>query len=462
MTAASGKERWPVPNAWTWVRAAEIADVVGGGTPPSGVAANFDPLGVPWITPADLTGYGATYIKRGARSLSEEGFTASSARKMPKGTVLFSSRAPIGYCVIAENEIATNQGFKNFVVSKAITSEYLRHYLLASKDYAESLASGTTFKELSGSRTAELSIPLAPEGEQRRIAAKIDSLSAKSKRARERLDHVPKLVERYRAAILGAAYRGDTTAAWRAEQRLPRPETKPLSDLVTELRYGTAQKCRPAAIGTAVLRIPNVSSGSINLGDLKYAELEMREHAKLRLEAGDILVIRSNESANLVGQAAIVSDEAIGMAYAGYLIRLRPDRSVVHPKFLALMLGAPQVREVIKVGARSTSGVHNVNSSELAELVLPAPSIAEQQVAISRIERAFARIDRLATEATSARKLLDRLDRAVLAKAFRGELVPQDPDDEPASALLERIRSEKAGVEGSVRRRGRPRAATLL
>ncbi|TDM82263.1 restriction endonuclease subunit S [Lactobacillus crispatus] len=112
------------------------------------------------------------------------------------------------------------------------------------------------------------------------------------------------------------------------------------------------------------------------------------------------------------------------------------------------------------MSARSTSGIHNINTVELASLMLPIPTLSEQRETVRRIEAAFDWIGRLDTEASSARKLIDRLDQAVLSKAFRGELVPQDPDDEAASVLLERIKAERAGSTPARSGRGRPRLAT--
>src|SRR5689334_211102 len=148
--------RWEIPPTWQWASAKDIAQIVGGGTPSTADETNFAETGIPWVTPADLTGFREAYISRGARDLSLKGYESSGAQILPPGTVLFSSRAPIGYCAIAANDISTNQGFKSFVLKGNISPEYVRHYLLASKEYAESLSSGTTFKELSGSRIANL------------------------------------------------------------------------------------------------------------------------------------------------------------------------------------------------------------------------------------------------------------------------------------------------------------------
>ena len=418
--------RWNLPPHWKWMAVRDLGEIVGGGTPSTRDPTNFATKGFPWITPADLTGYADKYIARGARDLSEKGYRSSGARLMPAGTVLFSSRAPIGYCVIASNDVTTNQGFKSLIPTHGNSSEYLRYYLVSAKEYAESLASGTTFKELSGARMANLVIPVPPFSEQRRIVTKLDSLTTATARAREELGRIPKLIQKYREAILSAAFNGQLTREWQKSNGCDTPTTSTLGALVSDIRYGTAKKCHAQGKGVPVLRIPNVSAGRIDLTDLKFAELEQKELAKLRLEEGDILIVRSNGSADLVGKPALVEELAIGLAFAGYLIRLRPEKKTVQPRFLCAMLESPQVRKVIETNARSTSGVHNINSEELAALAIPRPSISEQHEIICRIETAFAWLDRVAAEHANASRLLLKLDQAILAKAFRGELVPQE------------------------------------
>jgi type I restriction enzyme, S subunit len=445
--------RWNVPESWMWARAADIARIVGGGTPPSKDETNFAEQGIPWITPADLTKYEGTYISRGRRDLSEKGYSLSGAQMLPEGTVLFSSRAPIGYCVISANEISTSQGFKSLVLEADISPEFVRYYLLGSKDYAESLASGTTFLELSGARVADMAVPVAPLPEQRRIVAKIDSLSTRTTRARNDLARIPALVAKYKARLLESAYSGkmlgDASITYR-----------PLEQLVSSLRYGTSQKSYETPAGVPVLRIPNVSLGKIDLADLKYSELSDEDYAKLKLDVGDLLVVRSNGSPELVGRPAVVSESAAEMAYAGYLIRLRPRPTEVLPEFLSLMLQSPQIRKKIEAEARSTSGVHNVNARTLAALQIPAFDVPTQAKVVEQIENAFTWLDRISVDRDSASRLLAKIDAAILAKAFRGELMPQDPLDEPAAALLKRNKAER---EKQPRRsRGRtPRVETI-
>ena len=117
------KELHDIPSSWIWTTIDDIADVASGSTPSTKDETSFGGT-IPWITPADLSGFRGKFIKRGARSLSDRGLKSCSAKLLPKGTVLFTSRAPIGYIAIASNPIATNQGFKNLVLHKGIFNEY--------------------------------------------------------------------------------------------------------------------------------------------------------------------------------------------------------------------------------------------------------------------------------------------------------------------------------------------------
>ncbi|OWW00942.1 hypothetical protein ATY81_06810 [Rhizobium sp. R72] len=173
-------EPWLIPSNWQWARLDAVGAVVGGGTPSATDASNFAPPGegVPWLTPADLGGYPDLYISRGSRDLSERGLKASSATIMPKGTILFTSRAPIGYVAIAANPISTNQGFKSIVPYVADCSNFIATAMKAFAPQIDAKAPGTTFKEVSGKIVAGIPFPLPPLAEQHRIVAKVDELMA--------------------------------------------------------------------------------------------------------------------------------------------------------------------------------------------------------------------------------------------------------------------------------------------
>lgn len=164
-----------IPNTWTFVRLKHIGIVIGGGTPKTNIPLYWDGE-IPWLTPADLSGYKAIYISSGSRKITQLGLEESSAQLMPTGTVLYSSRAPIGYTAIAANPIATNQGFKSVVPYNPSMSEYIYYCLKARTAEIEQRATGTTFKEISGSAMAEIIIPLPPLTEQQFICSKLKSI----------------------------------------------------------------------------------------------------------------------------------------------------------------------------------------------------------------------------------------------------------------------------------------------
>ena len=157
-----------VPDTWEWVRLKALGEIVGGGTPKThdtSLWATSDE-GVPWITPADMKNVNGRRVSHGERYLSEKGLAGSSAQLMPAGTVVMSSRAPIGYLAIAECPIATNQGFKSVVPTLVDTNVWIMLSLDALMDDIKKRASGTTFKEISGSEFGETLIPLPPLPEQ--------------------------------------------------------------------------------------------------------------------------------------------------------------------------------------------------------------------------------------------------------------------------------------------------------
>ncbi|WP_392448759.1 restriction endonuclease subunit S [Capnocytophaga canis] len=164
-----------IPENWVWCRLGEIGEVISGGTPQTS-NENYWNGDVSWITPADLSNYKEKYISRGKRNISMEGLENSSAKIIRRGSVLFSSRAPIGYVAISEKEVSTNQGFKSISPYIENSEHYIYYFLLAEKENISLKASGTTFKELSGTEFGKILFPLPPLAEQRRIVEKIEHI----------------------------------------------------------------------------------------------------------------------------------------------------------------------------------------------------------------------------------------------------------------------------------------------
>lgn len=171
-------ELGPIPQNWNIKRVEEIGEVVGGGTP-STKNENYYDGDISWITPKDLSNHTKRYIYQGKRSITKEGLGNSSAKMLPKGTVLFSSRAPIGYVAIAGKELCTNQGFKSIVCNDTVNNQFIYYTMKMAKEAMETIAGGSTFKEVSGSIVKQFKIKVPPLDEQIGIVGIISALDDK-------------------------------------------------------------------------------------------------------------------------------------------------------------------------------------------------------------------------------------------------------------------------------------------
>lgn len=166
-------------SKWKEYKIGDISEVIGGGTPSTKINEYWGGE-IPWLTPRDLTNHKSVQISKGERSITKLGLDKSSARLLPKGTVLLTSRAPIGYVAIATNPISTNQGFKNLIPKEGISlGLFLYYWLKDNKEYLEANGSGTTFSEISGTVVKLLDISLPPLPEQKAIAEVLSSLDDK-------------------------------------------------------------------------------------------------------------------------------------------------------------------------------------------------------------------------------------------------------------------------------------------
>jgi type I restriction enzyme S subunit len=367
-------------------------------------------------------------------------------------------------------------------VLDGIQPDYLAQYVrfAVTKHEFSGLLTGTTIKHLPQVALQRMDVAVPPAAEQRRIVAKLDILTARLTRARAELDRVPTLAKQLRKQSVCEAFDGSLTANWRiangnptvltddalneaylretgSARRKPSAqiEWRPSFDLpsswrwvsidqiVTQVQYGSSAKTSSDADGVPVLRMGNIQQGKLDWTDLKYLPRDHDEFPDLLLNEGDLLFNRTN-SFELVGKSAVCKQLDRPTSFASYLIRIRP--SGILPELLAAYLNSPIARSWIERVASQQVGQANVNGSKLKALGIPLPPLTEQIEMLERLNIAFTRADRLEAEAARARALLDRLEAAILAKAFRGELVPQDPNDEPASVLLDRIRAERAAA----------------
>ena len=426
-----------IPSSWRWATVGEVSAYIQRGKSPK------------YIERSDLPVVNQKCIRWGELQLQHlkyihpEQFSAwDESRFIRPGDILWNSTGTgtVGraYHVKAADCTPPKVVDSHVTIVRSapeLDSRYLFNWIKgpAVQNKIEEMCDGTTNQiEMSRTAIAATVIPIAPRDEQARITDQLDTLLTRIQSCNDRFDAIPALLKRFRQAVFTEA----TTGPW---------EPTTIGEISVDLRYGTSKKCDYAATGTGVLRIPNIAErGRIDVIDLKRAEFDAKEIQKLALEDGDLLVIRSNGSVELVGKTGLVTAKESGLLFAGYLMRLRVDRAKAMPAFIQLCLSAPLQRQYIELTAKSTSGVNNLNAEELRSLPLLLPPLAEQGEIVRRVAALFALADHIEARATAARTHAQRLSPLVLAKAFRGELVPQDPLDEPASALLERISAQRA------------------
>lgn len=299
-----------------------------------------------------------------------------------------------------------------------LSKKYLQYFMIfANKD---SIISGTAQPQITRQNMKDFTIPICSVESQERIVSRIEELFSELDNGVETLKKTKEQLAVYRQAVLKEAFEGTLT------------HTKPYSieklrTFIETPRYGTSKKCSSDIIenGIAVYRIPNIDHGigRISHDDLKYAVFSKDELEGIKLRIDDILIIRSNGSASLVGRAAMVCDNDINGTFAGYLMRLRIKNTCqLNPRFLLLFLQSSSARVYIERVAKSTSGVHNINSKEVSDLNIPLFTYDEQRDIIRAIESRLSVCDSIEKTIDIALQQAEVMRQSILKKAFEGGL----------------------------------------
>lgn len=458
---------WKVPNNWRWCTMGEVADIVGGGTPATG-RAEFFAGEIPWITPADLSGYGAKLIASGRRSITHAGLEASGARLMPAGAVLFSSRAPIGYVAIAANALSTNQGFKSFVLSDVVSPDFAYYYLQHAKKLAVALASGTTFLEISGKKAAQIPIPVAPLDEQREIVAEIEKQFTRLDAGVVALRRVQANLRRYRASILKAACEGrlvpteaelsrrigrsfesgdqlfarvlaERRRSWKSPGSYKQPLASSKADVLT-LPEGWAvatldalasvkggitkdqnRKHDSPVRSVPYLRVANVQRGYLDLTEMKEIPATEAEIRELALRPGDVLFNEGGDRDKL-GRGWIWSAELRECIHQNHVFRARLFDAGPNPKFLSWYANSFGQKFFFDEG-KHTTNLASISMTKLKALPVPIPPAAEQDRIVVEVERLLSIADSLESSLFSDTRRASRLRQTILQHAFAGKLI---------------------------------------
>ncbi|WP_309092023.1 restriction endonuclease subunit S [Phenylobacterium sp.] len=430
-----------------------------------------------------------------SRSLDEE-FSRSRIRR---GDVLLSIQGTIGRVAIVPDNLPAANISRTIARIRPALPELSRWLwaALRTPQMQEAMGKetgGSTRDSLNIGALREILIRLPPVAEQRRIVAKLDALTARTARARADLDRIPALAARYKLALLRTAMRGGLTESWREQaelepasalvERTPAPQQgRGGREATTGIVPGQAAlsvndpgtSAPDGWAWTPLLRIarqetghtPSRSVDSYWGGEVPWIGIrDAGAHHGRTIERTLQTITEeglANSSARVLPARTVCLSRTASVGYVTIMARPMATSQdfatwtcseALEPEFLmyALMAEGDDIRAFGEGSTHTT-----IYFPEIRALHICLPPLAEQQEIIRRVRAGLTEIDRLTAEAEAARRLLDRLDQAILAKAFRGELVPQDPADEPASVLLERIRAERAVAPKTSR--GRRKAA---
>lgn len=370
-----------IPRGWAWKRIGEIAEVVGGSTPPRNHPEFFGGS-IPWATPTDVTSTKGRYLDGTAETITEAGLRAAGLRLLPPGSVLVSSRATIGAVALASRSVATNQGFQNLIPGPHVDSLWLYHTVAGRRPDLQRLAAGSTFRELSRQSFKHLEVPVPPLCEQVAIARVLDAVE----RAIEKTEAVIEATERLRQALLHELLTHGIPG-WHSEwKHVPGIGTVPTDWQVTTLEtVATVQTGR--AVGKRVragrlIRLPylsvaNVKDGYLDLRAVKMMDVAEDEVERFSLRKGDVLFTEGGD-ADKLGRGCVWNAEIEPCLHQNHVFAVRPLVHKLRPAFLAAYARSGRGKAYFLSCAKQTTNLASINSTQLRQFPLPLPSTEEQ------------------------------------------------------------------------------------
>lgn len=433
------KEEQPykIPSNWCWLYSNFVVDVRDGthDTP------KYISEGYPLITSKNLKNNNIDFDK--VNYISKEDYEKINLRsKVDIGDVLFSMIGTIGNPVLIKGQ--TNYAIKNVALFKdinLINMTFFRFYLETKFviDKMKKEAKGSTQKFVSLKYLRNFPICYPSLEEQQRIVNRIESLFAKLDRAKELIENTLAQFEQNKMAILHKAFTGELTAKWRKENNIDLSswQEKTVDELCTSLKYGTSKKSNPEG-SVVVLRMGNLQNGEIDWSNLMYTD-DKDDIEKYLLKKGDVLFNRTN-SPELVGKTSIYRGEYPAI-YAGYLIKLDYGKDIIG-EYLNYMMNSTKAKHYCYTVKTDGVSQSNINAKKIGAFEIPVPTIEEQQEIVNILDNLLAKYNKIKNLEQQLEKI-ELLKKAILAKAFRGELGTNNPDEESAENLLKEILAEK-------------------
>ncbi|MDY0095655.1 MAG: restriction endonuclease subunit S, partial [Candidatus Vecturithrix sp.] len=364
--------------------------------------------------------------------------------------ILLSIAGSIGTVCIIPKELVPSNTNQALSIIRLINifehPNYVFYYLrFSSKEFlSKEKARGSGMNNVSLKDIKQLQIPLPPLNEQQRIVAKLDALLPKVKHAQARLAKIPGLVKKFRQSVLAAACSGRLTEDWREGKDLPEWEETTIREIAISMSTGpfgsTLHSYDYIENGIPVINPTNITGNKIipdNSATLNQEKAD--ELSRYKLRVNDILLARRGD----LSKCGIVTEKEENWIAGSGLFILRIS---INPKFFRYLFISDSIQKVLNNNSVGSTML-NLNQKIVGSIGISIPPLEEQHEIVRRVDCLFALADSLEAKYSNAMQRVAKIEQALLSKAFRGELAPSDPQDEPAELLLQRILAEKAKSE---------------
>lgn len=426
------------PTNWVTPTLGEVYTVVGGGTP-STEKADYWGTGTPWVTSADI--HGVRDIKP-RKQVTTKGIENSTTQIVPRKTLLVVTRVGLGKIAITETETCFSQDVQGLIqYPDLIAPEFALYFLSYELQILKHQGRGTTISGITKKQLTDLEFPLPPYKEQLRIVAKIEELLSELDKGVENLRTAQQQLKVYRQALLKHAFKGELTAeATQIPTDAPWPKRK-LGDLLDFLTSGSrGWAAYYADTGDIFIRAQNIKHDRLDLSDIAFVDLPGKtEGLRTKVQKGDLLITITGAN---VTKTALV-EHSIGTAYVSQHVALCRPSDEVLPKFLYWYIVAEAAGRKQLTDLAYGAGKPGLNLENIRSVNVHLPDLVEQARVVELIENKLSVVEDFEKTITHSLQQAEALRQSILKKAFSGQLVAQDANDEPASVLLERIKAEK-------------------
>ena len=436
------EQPYPVPGNWCWVRLKAVIRLYNGdrGTNyPS--KKDYQSSGVPFINAGAIVD--GELNEAEFNYISEEKYDALRAGKIQQGDILYCLRGSLGKTAIVHQKFkgAISSSLCILRVNESLLKEYL-YYLLCSNviGHQQTLAeNGSAQPNLSAASVMDYMIPLSTLAEQQRIVNRIESLFAKLDEAKQKAQDALYSFETRKAAILHKAFTGELTAQWRKEHGVgmeswdyPRFE-----DCILKMQNGLAKRSGSSGTSFVVLRLANLSDNGFVTDDLREILLDEKEQKNYSLKDNDVLMIRVNGSKDNVGKQFLFYGK-LKWAFCDHIIRIT-YKTNLSPKYMVYFSKTNAYRKYIEDNMVSSAGQNTISRKGMALLLIPIPLMDEQTEIVRILDDLLAKEQQAKEAAEGVLEQIDLIKKAILARAFCGELGTNDPSEESAVELVKRV-----------------------